>query len=121
MINQIPGHPIQQFGMAGLPPTHTEIVGSKDQALAKMMHPDAIDHHPGKEWVADVGNPIREMRPSTAIIRLGSQPKVGLQHGQCLQPTGSHLFTFLLHFPAMQHMGQPRWNRSHGPGFFLPW
>ena len=56
VLHKPPGEVVQQFGMAGWIGAQTKIVGSRHQAGAKMMEPDAVNDHPGCEGILPAGN-----------------------------------------------------------------
>src|SRR6185437_11708132 len=43
------------------------VVWRSDNAFAKMMLPDAVDHHAGCQWVCGAGNPPGQLQTSAAL------------------------------------------------------
>ncbi len=49
LSDQLGGQPVEQFGMARHRTTAAEIIGRGDQPLAKVVLPEPIDDHPGRQ------------------------------------------------------------------------
>ncbi len=53
--------------MRGLTSAEPKIIGSLHQPLSKMIMPDPVDHHPGKERVVMMGYPFRQLTTAFSL------------------------------------------------------
>ena len=64
-VDKTPRQPVQQCGMRGNIPAHTEIIGTADQPVSKVSLPNPIDQNPRREWVIGLGQPASQFQTTT--------------------------------------------------------
>ncbi len=67
VLHQPPGEVVQQFRMARWIGAQTKIVGSRHQAGAKMMEPDAVNDHPACEGILLAGNRSGQLKSAATM------------------------------------------------------
>ena len=60
MRDELVGEEVEQLGVARFVAAEAEIAGGGDEALAKVMVPEAVHDDAGGERVVGMGDPVRE-------------------------------------------------------------
>ena len=67
LVHEPRGEVVEQLGVAGGFGLHAQVVGRADEALAEMVHPDAVDHDAGGERVVLAGDGLGEFEAAAAL------------------------------------------------------
>ncbi len=62
--DELGGQVVEQLGMAGRVAAHAEVAGRRDQPLAEMPLPHAVDQHAGRQRVLGVGDGPGQIEPA---------------------------------------------------------
>ena len=60
------GQPVEQFGVRGAFAVDAKVGSGGDDAAPKVLLPNAIHHHPRREWIFRRGDPLGQRRAPTA-------------------------------------------------------
>ena len=67
VLHKPPSEVVQQFGMARWIGAQPKIVGSRHQTGAKMMEPEAVNYHPGREGILPAGDGSGQLKSAAAM------------------------------------------------------
>ena len=89
--------------MAGPVAGLAEVVHRAHQTFAEVVLPDTIDHHPGRQRIPGVDQPVRQLQPAASLQDGGL-----ILPGQDLQEAAGHLPAQVLVIPSQVNPHVPR-------------
>ncbi len=95
--------------------SHPEIAWGRNQRGTEMMLPDPIDHDPGSQRVAGIGQPLCQLQ-SSALLRLFVAQSLATEH---IQELARHQLARLGWLTAQLHVGIDGHVIGHGIGQFV--
>ena len=103
ILGKVPREIIQQGGVGGIGGAQSEFVDGRDDTLAKVMQPNAVNHHARSERVVLGSNSLSKFQPTRAILEW-----LAVFTGKNLEELpGHHLATLVA--VALYHDGFVAW------------
>ena len=73
ILDELVGEEVEQLGMGRSPTHETEVAWRIDNALAKVVMPDAVCQNTRREWILRIDQPIAERLPTLGFGRVRRQ------------------------------------------------
>ena len=115
-IHELHRQPVQQLRMAGACTRPAEIPQGFNDSPAKVVAPDPIDHHPGRQGMVAVHQPFGQGQTSSGLF--GSRP--GGLHPERSSAVGQHRRHPRPHQPARTRIVSPLEQIGGGGGSAVP-
>ena len=80
VVHEPGGEVVEQRLVGRLLPLKPEVARAADERRAEVPGPDAVDDHPGREWILPAGECLRELQPATCVLRERLRRNL-LEHG----------------------------------------
>ena len=110
-LHETVGQKIQQLGVAGPIARLAEVVYRRHDPFPKVVLPDAIDHHPGRQRIPGVDDPVRQLQAPASLHDWGL-----ILTRQDLKEAPRDLRTQILVIPPQMNTHVPRISVLAGHG-----